>query len=198
MKFLATILGAIFLATAAAAQDRPTDSFVRGTWEIGPVLGGGTGLGKSSDTQFLFAGGRAGRVLTGNHLPGFLRGNFEWAVDVLPVYSVFKPNGAVYGGSFKPVIWQWNFTSGRSFAPYAAAAGGIVFTTSNIPPGNTSQVNFTPQFVVGTHAFVRRTRAMFLEGSLAHLSSASLGVHNPGYNVSLLFTVGYVWVKPRK
>jgi len=196
---IATLIAALlFFAAAAAAQDRLTDSLTTGAWELGPLVGGGSGLGKSSNTQFFYAGGRVGRIFTGQHLPWLLRGNFEWAVDAMPVYTFFTPSGTVYGGSFKPVIWQWNFTRGQKFAPYVAAAGGIVFTTNNIPPGNTSYVNFTPQFVVGTHLFTRPRRAVFFEGSLAHLSSASLGRHNPGYNVSLLFTVGYSWFKPWK
>lgn len=184
----------LLLPATAIAQDRPADALARGTWEFAPLIGGGSGIGKSNGTQFFYAGGRAGWVLTDEHLPGLLRGNFEWAADVLPVYLFFTPeNGTVYGGSFKPVIWQWNFTSGHKFAPYVAAAGGIVFTASNIPPGNTSQVNFTPQFVVGTRIFTKNSHALFFEGSLAHLSSASLGARNPGYNASLLFTVGYSW-----
>jgi lipid A 3-O-deacylase len=198
VKTAICVLAALCLATAASAQDKPTDSLGRGTWDLAPFAGGGSGLGKSSNTKFFYVGGRAGWILTGNHLPRPLRGNFEWAVDAMPVYAFFTPSGTVYGGSFKPVIWQWNFTSGRKFAPYVAAAGGIVFTTKNIPPGDTSWVNFTPQFVVGTRVFTRERRAIFFEGSLAHLSSASLGAHNPGYNVSLLLTIGYSWLKPRK
>ena len=197
MKVLAAIVLALCLASAAAAQDWPSASLTRGTWELGPLVGAGTGLGKSDDTQFLYAGARAGLVLTGEHLPWLLRGDFEWAVDLMPVYTVFTTNGAVYGGSFKPVIWQWNFTRGRKIAPYVAAAGGIVFSTNNVPPGDTSWVNFTPQFVVGTHVFTKRRRAFFFEGSLGHLSSASLGAHNPGYNVTLAFTAGYSWFKHR-
>ncbi len=49
------------------------------------------GLGKSDNTQFFYAGGRAGRVLTSDHLSGIFRGNFEWAVDVMPIYVVFPP-----------------------------------------------------------------------------------------------------------
>jgi lipid A 3-O-deacylase len=199
MKVLFAFLVSLSLAGVAGAQDRPVDALARGTWEFAPLVGGGSGVGKSSSTQFFYAGGRAGWVLTGQHLPGLLRGNFEWAGDVLPVYLFFTPaNGTVYGASFKPVIWQWNFTSGKRFAPYVAAAGGIVFTTNNIPPGDTSQVNFTPQFVVGTRIFTKNGHAIFFEGSLAHLSSASLGRHNPGYNASLLFTVGYSWFKHRR
>jgi lipid A 3-O-deacylase len=198
MKILASIVGALLLATTVAAQDRLADSLARGTWELAPFIGGGSGVGKSSSTEFFYAGGRGGLILTGEHLPGFLRGNFEWAVDAMPVYSVFTPNGAVYGGSFKPVIWQWNFTSGEKIVPYVAAAGGIVFTASNVPPGDTSTVNFTSQLVVGTRVFTKPRRAFFVEGALGHFSNASLGNHNPGYNVTLVFTVGYSWLEPRK
>jgi lipid A 3-O-deacylase len=199
VRILASIFAALFSAITVAAQDLPSASLTRGSWELAPLIGGGTGLGKSDNTQFFYVGGRVGLVLTSEHLPGFLRGNFEWAVDAMPVYTVFTPNGAVYGGSFKPVIWQWNFTSGEKFAPYVAAAGGIVFSTDNIPPGDTSWVNFTPQFVVGTRVFAKRRRSAFFEGSLGHLSSASLGAHNPGYNITLAFTVGYSWfIKGRR
>jgi lipid A 3-O-deacylase len=199
LKITAAVLSVFLLALASAAQGLPADSLTRGAWEFAPLIGGGSGLGKSSNTQFLYAGARAGWILTGDHLPGLLRGNFEWAADALPVYLFFTPaNGTIYGGSIKPVIWQWNFTSGTKFAPYVAAAGGIVFTTKDVPPGNTSPVNFTPQFVVGTRVFTESRHAFFVEGSIAHLSSASLGRHNPGYNISLLFTVGYSWLKPRK
>jgi len=196
MKLVAAIFVTLLYVTAAPAQDLPAGSLTKFSWEFGPLIGGGSGLGKSSSTQFFYAGGRAGIVLTGEHLSGFLRGNFEWAVDVLPVYPIFTTNGPVYSGSFKPVIWQWNFTSGRRIAPYVAAAGGIVFSTSNVPPGDTSWVNFTPQFVVGTRVFTKPRHAFFFEGSLGHLSSASLGVHNPGYNITLVCTIGYLWTHP--
>jgi lipid A 3-O-deacylase len=186
------------LAPAAAAQDEPSQSLTRGTWELGLFSGGGIGLDKSDNTQFMYAGGRAGLVLAGEHLSGVFRGNFEWAVDVMPMYTVFPPNSAVYGGSFKPVIWQWNFTRGKKIAPYVAAAGGIVFSRDDIPPGNTSPVNFTSQFVTGAHFFVKPGRAFFFEDAVGHLSSASLGRHNPGYNGLIVFTVGYSWYKGRK
>jgi len=204
LKFITTLVCTLALAAAVAAQDPPptpasgdslTQSLKKGAVELGALAGGGTGLGHSDGTQFVYAGGRAGFVLTGDHLPGWLRGNFEWAVDVMPLYAVLPPASAIYGGGFKPAIWQWNFTRGRKFAPYVAAAGGIVFSTSNVPPGDTSRVNFTSQFVSGTHIFVKPRRAFFLETAIGHLSSASLGPHNPGYNISLLVTVGYSWFK---
>jgi hypothetical protein len=189
---------ALLFASAAVAQDLPSISLTRGTWEFGAFAGGGTGLGKSDNTQFFFAGGRVGRILTHDHLSGWMRGNFEWAVDMMPLYVVFPPQNAVYGGSFKPAIWQWNFTSGKTLAPYVAAAGGVVFSRGNIPPGDTSYVNFTSQGVFGVHIFTRPGRALQLEGAIGHLSSASLGNHNPGYNATFLFSIGYSWFKTTK
>lgn len=195
-------VGACLLGTIAppraAAQDLPSQSLTRRTWELGLFGGGGTGLGKSDDTEFVYAGGRAGLVLTGEHLSGLFRGNFEWAIDVMPVYTVMTTAGHVYGGSFRPVIWQWNFTRGRKIAPYVAAAGGIVFSRDDVPPGNTSPVNFTSQFVTGMHIFLKPGRAFFIEDAVGHFSNASLGRHNPGYNGLIVFTVGYSWYKGRK
>lgn len=198
MKIFLSMFLTLLFAFAAAAQDLPSTSLTRGTWEFGAFAGGGTGLGKSDNTQFFFAGGRVGRVLTHDHLSGWMRGNFEWAVDMMPLYAVFPPQSAVYGGSFKPAIWQWNFTSGKTFAPYVAAAGGVVFSHSNIPPGDTSYINFTSQGVFGVHIFTRPGRALQLEGAFGHLSSASLGNHNPGYNATFLFSIGYSWFKKAK
>lgn len=189
-------------ASATSVDQVPADN---GDWvhqslgqhaiQLGLLAGAGTALGHSGGTQFGYAGGRGGIILSPEFLPGFLRGNFEWAADVLPMYVVFPPSSAVWGGSIRPVIWQWNFTSAHKFAPYVAAVGGIVFTRENVPPGNTSQVNFTPGIAFGSNIFVKPHRALFVEGSIAHLSSASLGDRNPGYNVTFLFTVGYSWFK---
>jgi lipid A 3-O-deacylase len=192
-------------ASSTAQATSPSGDADNGDWvhqslgqhaiQLGLLAGAGTGLGHSGGNQFGYAGGRGGIILSPEFLPGFLRGNFEWAADVLPMYVVFPPSGAVWGGSIRPVIWQWNFTSARKFAPYVAAVGGIVFTTSNVPPGDTSQVNFTPGIAFGSNVFVKPHRAVFFEGSIAHLSNASLGNRNPGYNVNFLFSVGYSWFK---
>jgi len=193
----AAILTLLF-ASAAPAQSLPSSSLTRGTWELGVFAGGGDGLGKSDNTQFLVAGGRGGWVLTGEHLPGILRGNFEWAMDLMPAYIVFPPNSGIYGASFKPAIWQWNFTHWQKVSPFFAAAGGVLFTLHNIPPGDTSSVNFTPQADFGVHIFTRQSRALTLEMDIVHHSNASLGNQNPGYNASVFFTVGYTWYKTRK
>lgn len=179
-------------------QDLPTRSLTKGTWEFGLIGGGGEGLGMRTNTQFMYAGGRVGVVLSHEHLSGWMRGNFEWATDLMPIYVVFPPQSAIYGGSFKPVMWLWNFTSGKKIAPYFGPEAGVLFSAHNVPPGNTSYVNFTPGGVFGAHIFLKKGRALILEGAIVHHSSASLGTQNPGYNGSFFFTVGYSWFKVRE
>jgi lipid A 3-O-deacylase len=203
MKFISAVFLSFFMCGVALGQNitspgLPSQELTKGTWEIGLLSGFGTGLAAADNTQFVYAGGRVGRVLTRDHFPGWFRGNFEWAVDVLPVYTVVTPARAVYGGSFKPAIWKWNFSRGETYAPYAAIAGGILFSTQNLPPGNTSWVNFSPQASLGTLIFSKSGRALFMEGSYVHHSNARLGTQNPGYNASLFFTVGYDWFRGPK
>src|SRR5207302_562430 len=70
---------------SSAAQPANSLADGRGSWEFGAFLGGGTGAGKSSDTQFLFAGGRAGRVLTPDLFSSTpIRGNLEYGIEIMP------------------------------------------------------------------------------------------------------------------
>lgn len=193
---IAVFFGLLFLcAFLANAQNLASQSLRKGSWEFEPFFGGGTGVGKSSGTQFLLAGARVGRILTRDKLHNFLRGNFELAADFMPMYLVMQRGGTVYGASFKPVILKWNFTDYRKIVPYFYLAGGVLFSTSNVPPGNTSYVNFTPQGAIGFHFFTRPKRAWDFEVQYVHHSNAGLGTENPGYNGSFLFTVGYSWFK---
>lgn len=195
MKLVCLSLLFFGICITARAQSLSAQSETRGAWELEPFIGGGTGLGKASNTQFLIAGGRVGKILTGEHFSGFLRGNFELATEAMPLYLVMQPGGAVYGASFKPLIFKWNFASGHKMAPYALVTGGVLFTTSNVPPGNTSTVNFTPQGALGFYFFRRPRRAWDFEIQAVHTSNASLGHLNPGLNGSLIFTLGYSWFK---
>lgn len=195
MKFLFCALWLLLLAAGVPAQTLPAQSLTRGAWEVEPFVGGGTGLGRADTTQFITTGVRIGKIITGDHLHGWLRGNFELATDLMPLYLVMQPGGAVYGGSFKPLIFEWNFAGNGKIAPYALVTGGVLFTTSNVPPGDTSYVNFTPQAALGFRFFRRPKRSWNFEIQAVHHSNASLGHLNPGLNASLMFSLGYSWFK---
>ena len=186
---------------ASPSQPAPFNALTdgRGTWDLGVFLGGGTGAGKSSYTQFLYAGGHGGLVLSPDLFRSTpIRGNFEYAIEVMPVYTVFTPGGGVYGASIKPIILRWNFTKPRTVIPYIHIAGGVLFTTSDIPRGDTSTINFTPQIGGGIHWFHRPTQSIDFGVDCVHHSNASIGNHNPGYNASVFFSVGYSWYKHRR
>ena len=91
-------------------DDNPTDTPLRnGSNEFGVFAGGGNGFGKRSSTHMLYGGGRWGKVLTDNVLHGWLRGNFEFGLEVLPIYIVFHECDDATGSEFMPVILKWNF-----------------------------------------------------------------------------------------
>ncbi len=200
MKYSFILVLLLVSGSAASAQetpslDLPAKSMTQGTWDLGLFGGGGKELGYPSDTRYVYAGGRAGLILTKEHFSGWGRGNFEWATDFMPVYTVVTPAKTTYGGSFRPAVWIWNFTSGEKIAPYAAAAGGILFSTSNLPPGNTCWVNFTPEAAFGANIFLKAGQALRVEAAFVHHSNAGLGARNPGYNAALFFTIGYSWFR---
>ena len=132
MKPVACLL--LFLAsTVVLAQDAPSALQQKGTWEFGPWVGGGTSVpGGISDTHFFNVGFRAGRVMTGQHGPSFLRGNLQWVGDFSPV-TVVSQETNVYGFSVTPALFKWNFTSKRRFVPYFEAGGGLLFTRTTVP-----------------------------------------------------------------
>ena len=231
--FLATSI--LFAATtsisfaqgAAATGNRAPASAALATnpWEYGVFFGGGVGLGDRSDFSFTNAGVRVGKVLTAAHLPGLLRGQFEYAGELMPYWQSFTPPGSVRetkytfqggtgytpllynGGTFTgvsitPIMLRWDLTPTKHFAPYLQGAGGLIWTNHKYPPdivvpkgvpGGTSVWNFTPQFGLGVHYFLKDRQAIDLQASAVHISSSSLGDRNPGVNASLQFQIGYSW-----
>jgi lipid A 3-O-deacylase len=199
MRLFSAAILVLLVAGPAVAQELRPGALPQGTWDLGVYAGGGTGLFAASNTQFVLAGGRAGRVWTRDHLRGWVRGNFEYAVEFMPVFLVFQRGQTVYGGSFSPVIGKWNLTGNSRITPYMLLSGGGIVSASNVPPGKTSRVNFMPGGSIGVHIFTRRshTRALTLETRWVHISNANLGAENPQLVSNFLFTVGYTWFKAR-
>jgi len=129
----------------------------------------------------------------------------------------FTIGGTYTGVSITPAILRWNFAGTRRFAPWMQGAGGVLWTNHKYPafggppvsPGGVSLTsigdngpnddasvwNFTPQFGVGAHYFIRANRSIDVGANAIHISSASLGDKNPGVNASVQFTLGYSWWK---
>ena len=142
--------------------------------------GGHSVAGGRGNTGIWNAGLRYGWILTDAHLPGFLRGRFEYAADAVPAYLIFQPNNTAYGVGLNPLNLKWNFVTRGRVVPYLELSGGTLFTTQEVPPG-TSKVNFTPSAAFGAH-FLGGKYAWSVEARYLHISNAGLTVPNPGIN----------------
>jgi lipid A 3-O-deacylase len=207
-------------APVVPAKDLPTAR----TWEFGPFLQGGSGIGTRDDFQFFAVGFQAGKNLTPVLHAGPLTGRFEFGVNVMPLWQAYTPaahnelvtvngvtaeeriGGGTYTGfSVTPVIFRWNLGRGTGkWQPWVQAAGGMIYTTHKFPgtievpkgtPGGTSVWNFSPQGGGGFHYFLAPRRSIDFGLNAVHISSASLGDRNPGVNASLQMQVGYSWWK---
>lgn len=178
---------------AQLPTDSPVDAIRHPVWNKGVFVGGSTSFANTPSAQSFLAGVRIGRVLTNEHGSNFLRGTFEMALDVIPINEFWYDGNAQYAAAINPLIAKWNFTSGCKVAPYVAAVGGIVFSTKDLPPGDTSTVNFTSGAELGAQIFRPERRSIDLAVKVYHLSNASIGNKNPGINGAVQFTVGYTW-----
>lgn len=189
-KFAAVCL---LLGSALFAQEKAP--LTKGSSEWGVFTGFAQGFGKRSGTHIFFAGGRYGRVLTNEHGPGWLRGNFEARVEFLPVFHVVQAGDDATGVEIKPAVLVWNFTGNRRVKPFFELSGGLLMTNNDVPL-NTNQVNFTPQGGPGFHFFTKdRRHAWTLQTKYMHISNAGLDRRNSGVNAALQITLGYTWFR---
>jgi lipid A 3-O-deacylase len=188
LKLFPTVAALCLVAAAAAAAQQPAASFQSmgdspaGTHEFDIWAQGGKGAsGRTSFTGVFDAGVRFGWILTNPHGPGILRGNFEYAVDLIPVYAVFQDK-TVYGGGFNPLVLKWNFAGGGRLSPYMELHGGTLFTTDEVPLG-TSNVNFTSGLGAGFQIPLQGgEHRLDLSVHYYHISNAGLATPNPGIN----------------
>jgi hypothetical protein len=187
------IFGFIATSVIANGQSKPLDGQ---PWDFGVWAGGGFSVpGGTKDTHAINVGARLGKVLTDDHLGSFLRGNFEWSADLIPLYYIWQPAPAqnAYAASFNPVNLKWNFTSSARIVPYLELGGGVLFSNHSVPL-NTSHVNFVTHATLGFQFFNNDRRAFTAGVRYEHISNAGLTVPNPGIN-TVQFQVGLNWFR---
>jgi hypothetical protein len=149
--------------------------------EVQVWAGGGHSVpGGTKRTGVFDMGLRYGWVITGQHLPGVLRGRFEYTVDAIPVYLIFQPANTAYAVGFDPLGLKWNFERRRRLSPYLELSGGVLFSNHNVPTF-TNKVNFSPSAAFGTHILGEKYN-WSVELRYLHISNAGLGNNNPGLN----------------
>ncbi|HEX4007328.1 MAG TPA: acyloxyacyl hydrolase [Acidobacteriaceae bacterium] len=145
--------------TAATAGGPAAEELGQLPWEWGPFFQGGKGVGDRADYTLLSSGMRLGKVITDQHLRGMLRGQFEYAGEIMPYWQALTPPPheqvvtyrdpatgltytytAPYGGgtftgvSITPIILRWDFKPHHRIAPWFQGAGGLIYTTHKFPP----------------------------------------------------------------
>lgn len=166
-RIVLSVAVAVSFGSASCQQGpaNPLDSASsRQPFEVGAILQGGNGFTDQRDGfHFLMAGAHAGKVLTGNFLPGPLRGNFEYAVEVFPYWQSFTPKfqrvkcvqpgaiitcsapytvgGTFIGASVTPIILRWNFATHGKITPWFQGAGGVIWTNHKYPSYGDTTVN---------------------------------------------------------
>ena len=147
-------------ATADDAAAKPVAQVRKSqSWEYGPFVNWGTGVGDRSDYKFFWGGFELGKVMTPVVHAGVFSGQFELAGNIMPLWQAYTPaphdqqyacvtpqgqpttctlpvgGGTFYGVSLTPVIFRWNFaTQSRRIQPWFQAAGGLIYTTHKFPP----------------------------------------------------------------
>ncbi len=130
------------------------------------MVQGGTGVtDQRGGFKFLMAGVHGGKVLTGNHGSGPLRGNFEYAAEAFPFWQSYTPRfqraaciagpvpntiqcsplytvgGTYSGATVTPIILRWNFAGTRRTSFWAQAAGGLLWTNHKYPAYGSPTLN---------------------------------------------------------
>ena len=161
--------------TPAVKADRagnPVDEVRQArSWEYGPFVNWGSGVGDRSAYKFLWGGFQVGKPLTPVLHAGMLSGQFELSGNIMPFWQAYTPaphdqtytcdfsNGPgpcslqIGGGTFRgvsltPVILRWNFlTRSRRIQPWFQGAGGLIYTTHKFPPNYLSTQTIAGQTV---------------------------------------------------
>lgn len=179
----------MFFAGILAPESRAQGGREQGGNELQVWTGGGHGLnGSTASSEVWNLGLRYGWILTAPHGPGFLRGQFEYAVDAVPAFVVVQKKNDAFGAGVDPFALKWNFTKPHKIVPYFELSGGTLFTNQNVPPG-TSRVNFTSSGALGLH-FLRDKYNWSAELRFMHISNAGLANLNPGIN-TLQLRIGF-------
>jgi lipid A 3-O-deacylase len=126
------------------------------SWEYGPFVNYGFGVGDRSTYKFLSGGFQLAKPISRPLRAGVLSGQFEFGGNVMPLWQAYTPpphlqtftccnpklswvapegGGTYYGVSLTPVIFRWNFqSSSRRIQPWFQGAGGLIYTTHKFPP----------------------------------------------------------------
>lgn len=159
VSFSIAVIGYAQNSRVGASVDPVAEVRQERSWEYGPFVNWGTGLGNRDHYKFFWGGFEAAKVLSPVVHAGLLSGQFQYGANIMPLWQAYTPpphleaytcqspggqfytcnlptgGGTFYGVSLTPVIFRWNFaTHSRRIQPWFQAAGGLIYTTHKYPP----------------------------------------------------------------
>ena len=174
-------------ATPIASETVP--GWSAGALEIGAL--GGYAVGTVIDAQRTPTEFAQILVRLGVHFgaigSGRRRGNFAIVAEGVGISVDQQPRAA--GGGINLLVrytWLW-----RRWRPSLLGGAGVVFTDTEVPPGETRH-NFSPQVGVGLAYMLRPGWSLGGEYRFHHLSNKGATETNPGVNSHLLL-LGVSW-----
>ena len=171
------VLTALLGAGELRAQGSPENS----SRELQIWTGGGHGInGSQSNTGVWNLGLRYGLILTAPHGPGFMKGQLEYAFDIVPAWAIIQKTNTAYGGGINPFAFKWILSEPKKVKPFFEIEGGTLFTNTEVPE-HTSQINFTTSGALGMHILGEKSN-WSAEVRFMHISNAGMTTPNPGIN----------------
>jgi hypothetical protein len=169
---------------------------VEGATEWSAGIGFGLGVGRrltNDNSKYTYQALSWGRVLTGPVGPNYVRGRFEWALEVVPIFGQFDPD-RTWGVGISPLVWRWNFDRRGSVAPFAEVGGGGLWTNNPLP-ADTVSGNFTAHVTFGMRKLTSARRGIVLAYRYDHISNGNRADTNPGVNAHVVY-FGWTMVRP--
>lgn len=174
-------------AAAHAQEPAPAPNVDVGTTEWmttgGPALGVSL-LHSAEGHRYFLQSLSWGRILSGPHGPGVLRGRFQWSIEVIPIFGQYDPQNT-FGVGVTPLLWRWNFEPRGRVVHFAELAGGALWTRDPVP-SETTTANFTAHASYGIRYFVKPGISFVVSYRLHHISNGNRLERNPGVNAHVM------------
>lgn len=113
--------------------------------------------------------------------------------------KVVSPTGVVtrtretrFGIGFAPIGLQGNFRPRKKLQPFLGLSLGFLPFTETIPNVTGKKLNFSTEAGAGIEYRLANKKAVTFGYKFYHISNASRGIENPGYDAQVLY-VGYTF-----
>ena len=181
---MCALVAALFLVTAACAQERPAlNEFT--TW-FGGQLANKHAFSDTVDGRLYQLEKRYSRLV-------YTGGTFavRWVAEIVPITLVGDPwhtkgRQYAYGGGGSPIGAQVNWVHYRRIEPFLTSGGGFLYFNQSM--FHATHFNFTAKLGGGVQVFSSSHRHSFDVGcKYHHISNANLGNVNHGMDSLVLF-----------